>query len=295
MKEPVFTGAATALITPFRDGEVDYKRLDDQLDFQIKNRSAAVVVSGSTGESTALSFSEYRDLLTHVCMFVNGRIKVVAGAGASSTQETIVRCHAAESAGADAVMLAAPPYCKPTQTGLRLHFLTVADQTSLPVILYNVPGRTAVSMTEETCAALADHPRINGIKEASGSPAFQTAMMAACGDRFHVWCGNDQETVQMMALGAKGVISVASNLLPGEIAKICSLCMSGQFSAAAKKHLRLAPLYAALFRESNPIPIKKAMALAGLDSGELRLPLTPLSPAHAPELENVLRELHMIP
>ena len=290
LKDPIFTGSCTAMITPFTPEGIDIPRLQQQIAFQAEHGTSAILVAGTTGENATLNGREYEKLLSASVRFTEGRMKVLAGIGGNNTRACLEKAEFAAAAGADAVLMTAPYYNKTTQAGLVEHFRYVADRSSLPLILYNVPGRTAIGIGFDTYAELAQHPNIVGTKEASGDFSLISRLAAECED-FCLWCGNDDQTVPMMALGAKGVISVASNLIPGEISRLCRLCLDGNFSEAARFFRSFAALDRLLFAETNPIPVKAAMAMAGTDSGMLRLPLVPMSEKYKAALRDALLAL----
>ena len=277
LKEPVFKGSCTAMITPFSDSGIDYERLERQIEFQAANGTAALVIAGTTGEAATLSEREYMSLLAFSVRKSAHRMKVIAGIGGNDTQKCLENARFSESAGADALLMTAPYYNKTTPEGLKTHFLTVADRVGLPRILYDVPGRTAVEIPAEVFEALAAHPNVNGVKAASGNFSVLSRIAANCRGTLHLWSGNDDHTIAMMALGALGVISVGSNLEPAVVAQICKLCLNGDFAAANALNDRYSALWRALFLETNPIPVKAAMQLRGTDSGILRPPLVPIS------------------
>lgn len=291
MKKAIFEGAATAIVTPFRDGVIDVPALKKLIDFQADGGISALIVCGSTGEAATLS-EEETALMYQLCTeYTNGRMKVICGIGANNTQTALRRANLARDAGADGVLMVTPYYNKTTQNGLIAHFEYVADRADIPVIVYNVPSRTGIGIAPETYAALAKHPNINGVKEAGGSLSDFARSKALCGDELVFWSGNDADTVGMMALGAKGVISVASNIVPDAVALLCALCLSGRFDAAALLNDRYAALFHALFIEVNPIPVKAAMEMLGLCGGELRLPLLPIEHQHRVILESCIKML----
>lgn len=281
MRTPVFTGTCPALVTPFdSEGAVNYEAFARQLDRQLAAGVDAVCVCGTTGESATLSEQEHAELVEFCVRRVDGRAKVIAGTGSNDTAKALRLTRRARDCGADAALVVTPYYNKTTQAGLLRHYETIAQGADLPLILYNVPGRTGMSFTAETYAALARDERINGVKEASGSSELLTHTLALCPPDFSVWSGNDDQVVPMMALGAKGVISVAANIIPERMARLTRLCLGGDFPAAARLQLEMSPLIDALFVEVNPIPVKYAMDLMGLEAGPLRAPLCELSPAH---------------
>lgn len=274
MKPPIFTGTCTALITPFRpSGGIDYAAFADQIDRQIEAGIDALCVCGTTGESSVLTEQEHLHLVDACIACVAGRCKVIAGCGSNDTAAALFLCQHAQAAGADALLLVTPYYNKTTQTGLIRHYTYLADRTDLPIILYNVPSRTGLSFTAETYHALSRHPHINGIKEASGDFSLLADTLALCGDDLNIWSGNDDHTVPMLAMGAKGLISVASNLAPGPMTDMTHSFFQGDLEQARALQIQYAPLIRALFSQVNPIPVKAAMKLTGLDSGILRLPL----------------------
>ena len=290
MTAPVFTGSCTAIVTPCNDQGVDLSVLGALLEDQIAAGTDAVCVCGTTGEASTLSPEERRSVIDFCVRQVKGRIKVIAGTGSNDTKEALRRSKEAEDSGADALLVVTPYYNKATQTGLIRHYTYLADRVHTPIILYNVPSRTGVSFTAETYAALAPHPNIAGVKEASGDLGLVIRTRNACGDDFQIWSGNDDQVVPMMSLGAKGVISVASNLIPEVMRDMSHLCLTGNFPQAARLQLDYAPLIAALFLEVNPIPIKAAMTLAGHPVGVPRLPLCELSRAHLEQLREAMRQ-----
>lgn len=278
VKTPVFKGSCTALVTPFgTDGRPDYQQLKKNIDFQYENGTSAVVICGTTGEGATLSAGEFEELTRFTVIEVNGRMKVIAGIGSNNTLTACTRAEIAKFLGADAVLMVTPYYNKTTQRGLTEHFSYVADRVEIPMILYNVPSRTGMSIAPDTYKKLSEHPNINGVKEASGDIGHIAETMSLCGDDLYVWSGNDESTVPMMALGALGVISVAANIIPGAVAKLCSSCLNGDFANAAEVYAKYATLFKNLFIETNPIPIKAAMKMLGSDSGILRLPLIEIS------------------
>ncbi|MGM9522258.1 MAG: 4-hydroxy-tetrahydrodipicolinate synthase [Oscillospiraceae bacterium] len=272
MKTPVFTGSSTAIITPFMSGRVDYGAMADLLNMQRLAGTAAITVCGTTGEAVTMTPEEQAETI-HFCVSHSFGMKIIAGAGSNDTSHALELSLSAQEAGADALLIVTPYYNKPTQTGLIEHYTRIADSVSIPIILYNVPSRTGVSLTAETCRELSGHPRINGIKEASGDLTLLSRILLLCGDELNVWSGSDDLTLPMMALGAKGVISVAANIIPEAMAQLSGLCLEGKFEDAARIHLHYFELLKALFMVSNPIPVKIAAAAMGLCSDELRPPL----------------------
>lgn len=289
MRTPVFTGVCPALVTPFDSrGVVDYNAFARQIQRQLAARVDAVCVCGTTGESATLSIREHIALVDFCVRQVNRQVKVIAGTGSNDTSAALYLTRHAQDCGADAALLVTPYYNKTTQDGLLRHYETIAQEVDLPLILYNVPSRTGVSFTADTYAALAGDERINGVKEASGSLSLFTHTLALCPGDFSVWSGNDDQVVPMMALGAKGVVSVAANIIPQRMAQLCRLCLDGDFTAAARHQLAYVELMDALFSEVNPIPVKYAMDLMGLEAGPLRSPLCSISPAHGEQVRAAL-------
>ena len=275
MKEAVFTGTATALVTPFGADGIDFGALDRLLRMQLDAKIPALVICGTTGECGTLTREEKAHLWMHCVHYVDGACKIIAGISSNCTQAAAELAQTAERCGADALLAVTPYYNKCTQEGLMEHYRLIADNSSLPLITYNVPSRTGVNMTSESMRSLSTHPRINGIKEAGGNLS-QIAHLSAV-PNCYVWCGNDDQIVPMMSLGACGVISVLSNLCPGVVKQITDHCEAGNYKKAASLQLQYLPLIDALFCEVNPIPIKSALSSQGLCQNILRLPLTPLS------------------
>lgn len=294
-KEPIFTGVCTAIVTPFRpDGAIDYGVFGELIEAQIVQGVDAICVCGTTGESAALSYEEHQALISACVRQAAGRVKVLAGAGSNCTANAVRLSRQAQDAGADGLLHVTPYYNKANQTGLLRHYEAIVHSTSLPIILYNVPSRTGVSFTAETYRALSREPQINGVKEASGDLSLAAHTLLLCGNDLNLWSGNDDQVVPLMALGAKGVISVASNLIPAEIARMAHLALGGQTAAAAALQLAYTPLIDALFCDVNPIPIKRALELAGRPAGGLRLPLCELSPAGTERLRSAMAELRLL-
>ena len=294
VKIPLFKGSCTALVTPLNDRGIDYERLRKNIDLQYENGTAAIVICGTTGENAVQTQAEHDELVRVAVNHTAGRMKVIAGIGSNDTQHALHNAQNAKAVGADGVLMVTPYYNKSTQKGLVEHFTYVADRVEIPLILYNVPSRTGIGISAETYKTLSAHPNINGVKEASGDFSLIGKTIALCGDDLFLWSGNDDNTVPMMAMGALGVISVASNLVPGVLSKLCSLCLDGDYAAAAALYGKYASLFSTLFIETNPIPVKTAMRLCGLDSGLMRLPLTDMSEEHLSILQNCLRDVGLI-
>lgn len=290
VKVPVFKGSCTAIVTPFDEHGVDYERLKKNLEFQYENGTSAIVVCGTTGENATHTPNEHDELVRVTVRTVNGRMKVIAGIGSNNTANALRAAEDAKYSGADAVLMVTPYYNKTTQKGLIEHFSYVADSVDIPMILYNVPSRTGIGITADTCKVLSQHPNINGIKEASGDIALAAKIRSLCGDDLYIWSGNDDCTIPLMSLGALGVISVASNIVPGAVAKLCALCLEGSYAEATELYAKYASLFSALFIETNPIPVKAAMKMMGMDSGTLRLPLTEISQESFETLLKAMRD-----
>lgn len=290
VKVPVFSGSCTAIVTPFNETGLDYERLKKNIDFQYENGSSALVICGTTGEAATLSENEQEELLRVAVRYNARRMKLIAGIGCNDTVKALHRAENARFAGADAVLMVTPYYNKSTQKGIIEHFTYVADRVDIPMILYNVPSRTGIGIDAQTYKTLSAHPNINGVKEASGNIAAAAQVKSLCGDDLYIWSGNDSDTVPLMALGALGVISVASNIIPAVIAKLCTLCLDGDFKAATELYGKYAALFSALFIETNPIPVKTAMQLLDTDSGLMRLPLTGMGDENKATLRSVMRD-----
>ena len=288
MKQPVFEGLATAIVTPFRNGTIDIPTFEKLLDAQLAANVDAIVVCGTTGEAATLSYNERMALIERCVRTVDRRVPVIAGSGTNSTASSIALSKAAQSAGVDALLTVTPYYNKASQSGLVQHFSAIADAVDIPVILYNVPSRTGVGCTAQTYQALAKHPNIAGVKEASDDFDLIQDTLNLCPPDFTVWSGNDGSTAAIMALGGKGVISVAANVVPREMHELTQLCLENRFLEAGTLQLKLHELIRALFCEVNPIPVKTSMELLGLCGGELRLPLCRMSERHLEQLSHAL-------
>ena len=280
-------GAITAMVTPFQDGKVDETRLREQIEFQIRNGIDGLVPVGTTGESPTLDFPEHERVIQITVTVANRRVPVIAGVGGNATTEALELHSFAKKVGADAGLSVNPYYNKPTQEGLYRHFMTLADKVDLPIVLYNIPGRTGVTMSAQTVARLAKHPNIVAIKEATGSLDMASEIMSECD--LPILSGDDSLTLPIMSIGGVGVISVASNLLPAQIRKMVDLAAGGNFSDAAAIHRRLFPLIKSLFLDGNPVGVKHAMKIAGRDTGELRLPLWEASDATKRAIEQLVK------
>ena len=291
MKTPIFTGIATAIVTPMTKTGVDYGTLERFLEFQIQSGVNAIVVMGTTGENATIEPEDQTRVIRFAVEKVAGRVPVIAGTGTNNTQHVLHNTRNACQAGADAVLVVTPYYNKATQNGLVEHFTQVADASTVPVILYNVPGRTGVNLLPKTVAKLAEHPRINAIKEATGSMAQMVELKALCGDEMVIYSGEDALTVPFMAMGGAGTISVLSNVAPRETVAMADACKAGDYKTAAMWQCRLLPLMNALFSEVNPIPAKAAVSAMGFGEEILRLPLTPMEEGPRAKLFEEMRKL----
>ena len=290
MKAPVFEGVATALITPLNENGIDYNAFARLIDWQINEGVNALVVCGTTGESSTLTDKEHKNAIEFAVNEVGGRIPVIAGTGSNDTAYALELTDFSCKAGVDGVLVVTPYYNKATQNGLFKMFTEIADRAAAPVILYNVPSRTGVNIAPETVARLSKHPNISGIKEAGGNISAVAEIAALCGGDINIYSGNDDQTVPIMSLGGKGCISVLSNLLPHNTAEMCKKMLAGDTKGALDLQLKYLPLIKALFCEVNPIPVKAAMAAMGYCENYLRLPLTPMEEAHKEILLNEMRK-----
>lgn len=295
MKKEIFRGAATALITPFRDGAVDYEAFGTILDFQLDAGISALVVCGTTGEASTMTEREQIDTVAFAVRRVSGRVPVIAGAGSNNTAHAIELSRECCRVGADALLVVTPYYNKTSQKGLVRMYTEIADSAEKPLILYNVPSRTGVNIEPSTYAALADHPNIAGIKEAGGNFSKIAETVSLVGDKLALYSGNDDQTVPMLALGASGVISVLSNVLPAETERMCRLFFEGDVKESARMQCGLIPLISALFSDVNPIPVKEAMAMLGYCTPQMRLPLVALDEGKRKALRDRLKEAGLHP
>lgn len=288
----IFKGAAVAICTPFfANGEVDYDKFREQIEYQIDNGTDAIVVCGTTGEASCLSHEEHLECIKFCVEVTDHRIPVIAGTGSNCTETAVYLSQEAEKYGVDGLLIVTPYYNKATQKGLIEHFTIVANSVKVPIILYNVPGRTGCNIMPETAATLVKTvPNIVGIKEASGNISQIAKLMSLCGDSIDLYSGNDDQIVPIMSLGGIGVISVLSNVAPMKTHDICQAFFDGDVQLAAKRQLDAIPLCNALFCEVNPIPVKKALELQGRDRGVLRRPLAEMEPANAEKLKAAMEE-----
>ena len=294
MKQTIFKGMATALVTPMTPHGVDYDAMARFLDFQLENGINALVAVGTTGESATLSQQERKDVIRFTVKHVNGRVPVIAGVGTNNTEHVLDFARSACDNGADALLAVTPYYNKATQNGLFAHYSLVADASSKPLILYNVPSRTGCNLLPETVARLAQHPNIAAIKEASGNMAQVVEIIARCGDQIDVYSGEDALTVPMMSMGAAGCISVLSNVVPHLAVSMTNKILAGDMAGAAELQCRMLPLINALFSEVNPIPAKAAVSAMGYGKEHLRLPLTPMEDATRSVLYSEMKKLGVL-
>ena len=291
MKNTIFTGMATAIVTPMTATGIDYEALGRFIDFQIEKGINAIVVMGTTGENATIEPADQKEVIRYTVEKVAKRVPVIAGTGTNNTEHVLANTRAACEVGADAVLVVTPYYNKATQNGLIQHFTMVADASTVPVILYNVPGRTGCGLKPKTVAKLAEHPNIVGLKEATGNMAQMVELMHLCGDKIDIYSGEDALTVPMMAMGAAGTISVLSNVVPAESVAMTDACIAGDYKTAAALQCRMLPLINALFSEVNPIPAKAAVSAMGFGEENLRLPLTPMEPQTRAVLFEEMRKL----
>jgi 4-hydroxy-tetrahydrodipicolinate synthase len=290
----MFTGSMVALITPFRDGKVDWQSLEALVDFHIESGTNGIVPCGTTGESATLSHQEHDDVIKGVIKAVNKRLPVIAGTGSNSTDEAVRLTREAEKSGADGALMISPYYNRPTQEGIYQHYKKVASEVGIPIIVYNIPGRTGSKIEPETLARLAEIENIAGVKEATGSVDQAIDVIRLCGDNLAVYSGEDTLTFSLMALGGKGVISTVANVAPKEMAQLTQACLNGQWEKGRDLQLSLTPLIRSLFIETNPIPVKTAAALMGKCTSELRLPLTPMTEGNVQKLKRAMTDFGLI-
>lgn len=294
MKNTLFTGAGTAIITPMNEAGVDYEAFGRLIDWQLAEGIDAIVVCGTTGEASTLTDDEHKEAIRFAVERIGGRVPVIAGTGSNDTAYAIDLTKYACEVGADAVLLVTPYYNKATQKGLIASFTAIADASTKPVFLYNVPSRTGCNLLPATVAALAEHPRITAIKEACGSISQIAELAALCGDKIDIYSGNDDQIVPILSLGGKGVISVLSNIMPKETSEMCHAFFRGEVEKSRRMQLDYLPLINALFCEVNPIPAKAACAAMGYGENYVRLPLTVMEAANEEKLRALMREQNLI-
>jgi 4-hydroxy-tetrahydrodipicolinate synthase len=290
----MFHGSLVAIVTPLKKGKVDEKALGDLIDWQIAQGTHGIVPCGTTGESATLTYEEHERVVAFTIEATRRRVPVIAGTGSNSTDEAIALTRHARKAGADGALLITPYYNKPTQEGLYRHYKAVAEAVDIPIVLYNIPGRTSVNMLPPTVARLSSVKNVVAIKEGSGSLQQVSDIIQACGERMTVLSGDDALTLPMMALGAKGVITVTANIVPRDMATMVDAFAAGQLAEARKLHYKLSPLFTALFYETNPIPVKEALGMMGKCSAELRLPLCPMAADTREKLSRALKDYGLI-
>jgi 4-hydroxy-tetrahydrodipicolinate synthase len=287
-------GAIVAIVTPFLDGHIDEKRLGELIEWHIASGTNAIVPCGTTGESATLDYEEHYRVIQITVEAVNRRIPVIAGTGANSTDETVMITRKAKELGADAALLVSPYYNKPTQEGLYRHYKIVAEEVDMPIVLYNVPGRTAVNILPSTVARLTEFPNITAIKEASGDMKQVSEIIRLCGERITLISGDDFTTLPILSLGGKGVISVTANIAPREVSEMCRLWEEGKIGEARTMHYKLETLNTAMFLETNPIPVKTALAMMGRIKEEFRLPLCEMAEGNRQKLKKALDEFGLL-
>jgi len=290
----MFKGSIVAIVTPFTNGQVNYEKLRELVEFQIAEGTDGIVPCGTTGEASTLDYDEHIQVVKTVVEQVNKRVPVIAGTGSNSTAEAIELSQKAKDVGADGVLLVTPYYNKPTQEGLFRHYSAIADAVAIPQILYNVPGRTGINMLPDTVARLSAHENIVAIKEATGSLQQGSEILALCGDKIDVLSGDDFITFPLMACGAKGVISVLANIMPKAVGELTDAFFAGDPETARQLHLKTLKISNAMFIESNPVPVKTALGLMGKCSDEVRLPLCPMSDANKAKLTGILKEYGLV-
>jgi 4-hydroxy-tetrahydrodipicolinate synthase len=294
MERPMFTGSLVAIVTPFKNGKLDERALGDLIEWQIASGTHGIVPCGTTGESATLTHAEHDRVVAFTVEVVRRRVPVVAGTGSNSTEEAIALTKHAKAAGVDGALLITPYYNKPTQEGLFLHYKAVAEAVDLPLVVYNIPGRTGVNMLPSTIARLTVCPTVVAIEEGSGAVQQASEIIQLCGERLTVLAGDDALTLPMMAVGGKGVITVTANLVPTKMAQLVNAIREGRHEAARAMHYELYPLFTALFYETNPIPVKEALHLMGKIAPEIRLPLCPMGNDNREKLLTVLKAAGLV-
>lgn len=295
MKKTIFTGSGVAIVTPMNaDGSINYEELGRLIDFNIENGTDAIIICGTTGESSTMTDEEHKECIRYAVEKTAKRVPVIAGTGSNDTAYAIELSKEAEELGADALLVVTPYYNKTSQAGLIAHFTAIADSVNTPIILYNIPGRTGINIAIETFVELAKHPNIVAVKEAGGNINYFAKIIEACGDSLDVYSGDDGMIVPVMSIGGKGVISVLANIMPKETHNLCQLCLDNNFIEAGKEQIRLLDLMNSLFIDVNPIPVKEALNLMGKNAGPCRMPLVPLSEKARNTLKASMEKLHLI-
>jgi 4-hydroxy-tetrahydrodipicolinate synthase len=290
----MFSGSIVALVTPFKDSHVDWEGLEGLVEFHLKNGTHGIVPCGTTGESATVSHQEHDDVIKAVVKAVKKKVPVIAGTGSNSTDEAVRLTKEAERAGADGALLISPYYNRPTQEGIYQHYKKIASEVGIPLIVYNIPGRTGSKIEPETLARLSEIKNIGGVKEATGSVDQALDVIRLCNARFAVFSGEDSLTFSLMALGGKGVISTVANIVPREMSDVTEACLKGDWEKGRALQLKLIPLIRAVFIETNPIPIKTALSLMGKCWGDLRLPLTPMSEGNLKKLRQAMADFGLV-
>jgi 4-hydroxy-tetrahydrodipicolinate synthase len=290
----MFTGSMVALVTPFKNGQIDWPNLEALVEFHLQSGTNGIVPCGTTGESATLSHQEHDDVIKAVIKTVNKRLPVIAGTGSNSTDEAVRLTREAEKSGADGALMISPYYNRPTQEGIYQHYKKVASEVGIPLIIYNIPGRTGSKIEPETLARLAEIKNVAGVKEATGSVDQAIDVIRLCGDRLAVYSGEDSLIFSLMALGGKGVISTVANVAPKETAQLADACLKENWGKGRELQFKLMPLIRSLFIETNPIPVKTALSLMGKCSGDLRLPLTPMAEGSLSKLKQAMRAFSLL-
>jgi 4-hydroxy-tetrahydrodipicolinate synthase len=290
----MFNGSMVALVTPFKSGRIDWPSLEGLIEFHLQSGTNGIVPCGTTGESATLSHQEHDDVIKAVIKAVHNRLPVIAGTGSNSTDEAVRLTREAEKSGADGALMISPYYNRPTQEGIYQHYKKVASEVGIPIIVYNIPGRTGSKIEPETLARLAEIKNIAGVKEATGSVDQAIDVIRLCGDRLAVYSGEDSLIFSLMALGGKGVISTVANVAPKETAELTTACLLGNWEKGRELQLALIPLIRSLFIETNPIPVKTALSLMGKCSGDLRLPLTPMAEGNLGRFKQAMRDFDLV-
>lgn len=294
MKKTVFTGSGVALITPFNENGVDFDALGRLIEYHIEHKTDSVIIAGTTGEAATMTVEEHEETIKFACRKAAGRIPVIAGTGNNDTACAVHLSKFAEGVGADGLLTVTPYYNKTSQRGLVQHYGKIAENVKIPIILYNVPSRTGVSIAPDTLYELCQYENITGIKEASGDMSLAAKMLEKCGGMIDMYSGNDDMVVPLMSIGAKGVISVLANVVPDETHDMCEFCLNGDFKSAAKIQLKYLELINALFCDVNPIPVKAAMQMMGNDNGMLRLPLFETSDENKARIKAALKSVNLL-
>jgi 4-hydroxy-tetrahydrodipicolinate synthase len=290
----MFSGSIVALVTPFKDGKVDWPSLEGLVEFHINNGTHGIVPCGTTGESATLDHKEHHEVIERVIQAANKRVPVIAGTGSNSTAEAVELTRGAERAGADGALMISPYYNRPTQEGIYQHYKKVASAVGIPIIVYNIPGRTGSKIEPETLARLSEIKNVAGVKEATGSVDQAIDVIRLCGDNLAVYSGEDSLTFSLMALGGRGVISTVANVAPRDMSQLTDVCVKGNWEKGRQLQFKLMPLIRAVFLETNPIPIKTALSLMGKCTGELRLPLTPMSEGNCQKLKHSMTDFGLL-